>query len=91
ESRVVADRPVMAIGAALLVVAAIVLWQSWGLRARFGNQAIGPQMMPFLVSGLLALFGVLTIREGLRGAAPARDSEDWSAIIWIAGGLAVMI
>lgn len=91
ENRAVADRPVMAIGAALLVVAAIVFWQSWGLRASFGNQAIGPQMMPLLVSGLLALFGVLTIREGLRGAAPARDSEDWSAIAWIAGGLAVMI
>ncbi|QCI65504.1 tripartite tricarboxylate transporter TctB family protein [Phreatobacter stygius] len=91
ESHTAPDRSVIAIGAALLVVSGVVFWQSWGLRASFGNQAIGPQMMPFLVSGLLAVFGVLTILEGLRGVAPARDSEDWSAVLWIAGGLAVMI
>ena len=50
------DRPVVAIGAGLIATAAIVWWQSRDLAASFGNQAIGPQMMPFLVSGLLAVF-----------------------------------
>jgi putative tricarboxylic transport membrane protein len=91
ETRRVADRPVIAIGAALIGVGAVVAWQSWDLRASFGNQTIGPQMMPLLVSALLALFGVLTIVEGRRGAAPPREDEEWGAVAWIAGGLAVMI
>lgn len=85
------DRAVIAIGIALLGLAGLVVYESVGLRASFGNQAIGPQMAPFLVGGLLALFGALTALEGLRGAAPPRDAEDWTAVVWIAGGLAVAI
>ena len=48
-------------------------------------------MMPFLVSGLLAFFGLLTVLEGVTGATPPREGEDWVSVIWIAGGLAVMI
>lgn len=86
-----ADRPVIAIGLGLIAVAAVVVWQSWTLRASFGNQTLGPQMMPFLVGALLLLFGVLTIIAGLRGAAPPREAADWTSVVWIAGGLAVMI
>ncbi|CEJ15681.1 Tripartite tricarboxylate transporter TctB family protein [bacterium YEK0313] len=85
------DRAVIAIGIGLIAVAAVVLWQSWELRASFGNQAIGPQMAPFAVCILLAVLGGLTIREGLRGEAPARDDDDWGAVLWIGGGLAAMI
>jgi putative tricarboxylic transport membrane protein len=86
-----ADRPVIAIGLGLIAVAAVVVWQSWTLRARFGNQTLGPQMMPFLVGALLLLFGVLTIIAGIRGTAPPREAADWTSVVWIAGGLAVMI
>jgi putative tricarboxylic transport membrane protein len=85
------DKPVVAIGAGLVIIAGLVAWQSWGLTASFGNQAIGPQMMPLMVSGLLAVFGLLTIVEGVKGAAPPREGEDWLSVLWIAGGLAVMI
>lgn len=85
------DRPVVAIGAGLILTAAIVYWQSRDLAASFGNQAIGPQMMPFLVAVLLAVFGALTIVEGVRGSAPPREGDDWLSVAWIAGGLAVMI
>lgn len=91
RSSAAADRPVVAVGLGLIAVAAVVVWQSWALRASFGNQTLGPQMMPFLVGGLLMLFGVLTILAGLRGAAPPREEADWTAVAWIAGGLAVMI
>lgn len=85
------DRPVIVIGCGLLAVAAIVAWQSWELRASFGSQTLGPQMMPFLVGLLLVLFGGLTIVAGLRGSFPARDGADWSNVAWIGGGLAAMI
>ncbi len=85
------DRPVIAIGLGLIAVAAIVVWQSWALRASFGSQTLGPQMMPFLVGALLLLFGGVTVLAGLRGAFPPRDEADWTAVAWIAGGLAVMI
>lgn len=91
-SRAGPDRAVIAIGVGLIAVAAIVLWQSWELRASFGSQAIGPQMAPFAVCILLVVLGVLTVREGLRGDAPAREEgDDWAAVLWIGGGLAAMI
>ena len=85
------DRPVVVIGVGLIAVAGIVVWQALGLRASFGNQAIGPQMMPFVVGLLLAGLGVLTVLEGVRGTAPPREDEQWLGVIWIAAGLAVMI
>jgi len=85
------DGAVIAIGCGLIAIAGIVAWQSWELRASFGSQTLGPQMMPFLVGALLALFGGLTILAGVRGAFPPREEADWTAVAWIAGGLAVMI
>lgn len=86
-----ADRPVIAIGAGLIAVAIIVFWQSWALRASFGSQTLGPQMMPFLVSLLLLLFGALTVIAGWKGTFPSREESDWTSVAWITGGLAVMI
>ena len=86
-----ADRPVIVIGAGLIAVAAIVFWQSWALRASFGSQTLGPQMMPYLVSLLLLLFGALTVIAGWKGTFPTRDEADWTSVAWITGGLAVMI
>jgi putative tricarboxylic transport membrane protein len=86
-----ADRPVIVIGAGLIAVAVIVFWQSWALRASFGSQTLGPQMMPFLVSLLLLLFGALTVIAGWKGTFPTRDEADWTSVAWITGGLAVMI
>jgi putative tricarboxylic transport membrane protein len=85
------DKAVVAIGIGLLAVAGVVVWQAFQVRASFGSQAIGPQMMPFVVGILLAVFGVLTVLEGLKGLAPPREADDWHGVVWIAGGLAVMI
>ncbi|WP_439572751.1 tripartite tricarboxylate transporter TctB family protein [Phreatobacter sp.] len=85
------DRPVVVIGCGLILTAAIVVWQSWELRASFGSQTLGPQMMPFLVGLLLVLLGAMTVAAGLRGAFPARDTADWGNVAWIGGGLAAMI
>lgn len=86
-----ADRPVVAIGAGLLAIAAVIVWDGLQLRASFGSQAIGPQMMPFLVGLLLAGLGVLTVLEGLRGAASRREADGFAAVGWIAGGLLAMV
>ncbi len=85
------DRPVVVIGLALAAVAAVVVWQGFQVRASFGSQAIGPQMMPFLVGAFLAVLGALTVVAGLRGEAPTREPGDPKAVIWIAGGLAAML
>jgi putative tricarboxylic transport membrane protein len=85
------DRPVVAIGIALLAVAAVVTWQGFQVRATFGSQAVGPQMMPFLVGSFLALLGGLTVAAGLRGEAPAREADEPAGVAWIAGGLAAML
>lgn len=85
------DRPVVVIGSVLLAIAAVVVWQGFQVRASFGSQALGPQMMPFLVGGFLAVLGVLTVAAGLRGEAPARDPDEPAAVMWIAGGIAAML
>lgn len=85
------DKPVVVIGLGLLAVAAVVIWQGFQVRASFGSQAIGPQMMPFVVGALLVGLGVLTVIEGWRGQAPERETGDFGGVLWIAGGLAAMI
>lgn len=85
------DRAVVIIGCGLILTAAIVVWQSWELRASFGSQTLGPQMMPFLVGLLLVLLGAMTVMAGLRGSFPERETSDWGNVAWIGGGLAAMI
>ncbi len=85
------DLPVVAIGVALLAVAAVVIWQGFQVRASFGSQTVGPQMMPFLVGAFLAVLGGLTVAAGLRGEAPSREADEPAAVAWIAGGLAAML
>jgi putative tricarboxylic transport membrane protein len=85
------DLPVVVIGVALLAVAAVVIWQGFQVRASFGSQAVGPQMMPFVVGAFLALLGGLTVAAGLRGDAPAREPDEPAGVAWIAGGLAAML
>jgi putative tricarboxylic transport membrane protein len=85
------DRPVVVIGMALTAIAAVVVWQGFQVRASFGSQALGPQMMPFAVGALLAALGALTVAAGLRGETPTREPDDPAAVIWIAGGIAAML
>lgn len=85
------DLPVTGIGIAIVVAAAIVIWQGFQVRASFGSQAVGPQMAPFAVGAFLAVLGALTIREGWRGEAPPRESDQFAGVAWIAGGLLAMI
>lgn len=85
------DGPVIAIGIGLIAIGILIFWQATSLRASFGNDAIGPQMMPYVMSVLLVIFGGLTCWDGWRGQAPERDADDFGPVLWIAGGLAVMI
>lgn len=85
------DHAVVAIGVALMAIAGIVIWQGFQVRASFGSQAVGPQMMPFLVGAFLATLGALTVIAGLRGEAPARETDEPAGVAWIAGGLAATL
>src|SRR4051794_5115067 len=58
-----------------------------------GYGGIGPNFMPWLISLVLALCGILMIREarsgGFRNMAPPSGHErgNWPAFVWISAGL----
>jgi putative tricarboxylic transport membrane protein len=89
------DRGEVAISVGLIVLAIVVVVQSFAISGEGGYSAIGPRFSPLLVAVGLAVIGALLLREALRGgwramegAVPAERFEPMP-FAWIAGGLLV--
>ena len=79
-----------AIAAALLVAAAMVLWDTEGLSLG-STYGIGPKAMPYVIAAGLALLAVANAAMAWRGGFPSRESFDAKAVALILGGFAVLI
>lgn len=88
-----AGRPDVAgfvIGAALLVLAAVVAWDAMSLQLA-ATYGVGPKAMPYVVAIGLAVLAAGNFVLAWRGAFPEREEVDPRAIALILGGLAAMI
>ena len=74
----------------LLALAGLVYWDTnrLELNAVYG---IGPKAMPYVVATGLLLLALGNAVLALRGALPARETIDFSALALILGGLAALI
>ena len=74
----------------LVALAGIVYWDMNRLQlgAVYG---VGPKAMPILVATGLALLGIGSAANAIRGGLPDRESVDMSAIVLILGGLPALI
>jgi putative tricarboxylic transport membrane protein len=91
--RTPADRPVtagMIIAAALLLLAAVIVWDTTSLQLA-ATYGLGPKAMPYVVATGLGLLAAGNFLLAWRGDFPAREDIDPRAIAFILGGLAALI
>ena len=79
------------IAGGVLVLAAVVLWQTFEIPVSPLYAKVGPTVMPFITAAGLGLLGALLLIEALRGGwQPEEEKEhspDHAALAWVAGGL----
>lgn len=81
------------IGVGVLVVAAVLAYGAVSIPADAGYAGVGPNFLPWLVSGCLLLCGAFLIWEactgGYRHAEPGSGAEtgDWRALAWVSAGV----
>jgi putative tricarboxylic transport membrane protein len=78
-----------ALGAGVLLLAAIVGWQTYVIPENAIYARVGPRFFPWISTGLLAVMGVLLTLDGLRGGWDHDDAgeTDWRSLGWIVTGL----
>ena len=83
--------PEVTIGIGLLVVAAVMLWQTMLMPVSPMYSKVGPTVFPYITAFGLALFAVLLIIQAWRGGWQPEDEKevsiDWKAVGFVAAGL----
>lgn len=85
------DWAALPIALVLLAVAGLIAWDAAHLKVAANYSRIGPQTFPYVIAGFMALLGVWTIFEALRGDFPEREKDEIAPIIWVIGGLAAQM
>jgi putative tricarboxylic transport membrane protein len=81
------------IGAAVLLVGALLAWGAGSIPSAAGYAGVGPNFLPWLVAVALMLCGALLLWQALRGgyrdvAPPSGAAHgDWKALGWVAAGV----
>jgi putative tricarboxylic transport membrane protein len=84
------DWRALAAGAGLLGLAAVVSLDARNLGGS-ATYGIGPDVVPYIVSGFLALLAVGHFVAAFRGGLPKAEPADYRAIVWIGVGLVGLI
>lgn len=58
------------LGVFALLLAALLVWQGWGLEAPFSYEPVGPRAFPLLLAGVIALCGLWLLVRGRERAEP---------------------
>jgi putative tricarboxylic transport membrane protein len=88
-----ARRQQAAIGAAVLVLAALLAWGASGISSDAGYGGVGPNFLPWIVAGALALCGGLLLWQALSTGFLVMETPsgaergDWLALAWVATGV----
>lgn len=87
----VAQQKAIAIG--VLALAAMFAFGAVGIPSEAGYSGVGPNFLPWVVAGVLALCGVLLLLQASRGGfthvdAPSGAARgDWRALAWVVAGV----
>jgi putative tricarboxylic transport membrane protein len=83
--------PEATIGIGLLVVAAVMLWQTMVMPVSPMYSKVGPTIFPYITAVGLALFAGLLLMQAWRGGWQPDDEKevsiDWMAVGFVAAGL----
>jgi putative tricarboxylic transport membrane protein len=81
------------VGVGVLMLAAGLAWGATGISSVAGYAGVGPNFLPWLVSGVLGLCGLLLIWQAMSGGyrdleTPSGSAQaDWSSMAWVAAGV----
>ena len=84
------DRAGLVIAGFLLLLAAIIFWDTANLQLA-PTYGVGPKAMPYVVACGLALLAIGNALLAWRGDFPERDDFDLQALVLILGGFAALI
>jgi putative tricarboxylic transport membrane protein len=84
------DRAGVAIAGLLLLLAAVIFWDTTTLQLA-PTYGVGPKAMPVVVAAGLVLLAIGNLVLALRGDFPAREEFDPKAVALILGGLVALI
>jgi putative tricarboxylic transport membrane protein len=77
----------------VLAAAALLAWGASGISSQAGYAGIGPNFLPWVVSGLLAMCGGWLLYESASGGFRALERSagaahgDWPAFAWVCAGV----
>ena len=82
------------VGAGVLLIGAGLAFGALSIPSEAGYAGVGPNFLPWLVATVLALCGVLIVREALTGGFRELEQEAegspapyWPGFIWVSAGL----
>jgi putative tricarboxylic transport membrane protein len=81
------------VGAGVLVLGLLVAAGATQISSEAGYGGVGPNFLPWVVGGLLALCGAFLVWEALSGgfreleAASGADRGHWPGFVWVSAGL----
>ena len=82
------------VGAGVLLLGSGLAFGALSIPSEVGYAAVGPNFLPWLVAAVLALCGVLIVREALTGGFRELEQEAegspapyWPGFIWVSAGL----
>ena len=81
------------IGVGVFVLGGLLAFGASGLPAGVGYSGVGPAVLPWFVSAVLLLCGVLLVVQALRGGYQELEEGsgaprgDWWAMAWVAAGI----
>jgi putative tricarboxylic transport membrane protein len=86
------------VGAGILLVGLGLAFGALSIPSAAGYGGVGPNFLPWVVSIMLAVCGVLAIREALTGGFRAMEGDEegstapgayWPGFVWVSAGLLV--
>jgi len=83
----------LAMGVAAIVVAAVLAYGAANISSDAGYSGVGPDFLPWIVSAVLAICGVMLIWEVRTGGYRNMEEPsgaargDWHALAWVAVGI----
>ena len=93
ESPVPSRTPQAIVGAGIVLVGLALGAGALSIPSVAGYGGVGPNFLPWMVAGVLALCGVLIVREALTGGFRQREEPSggdrawWPGLVWVSAGL----
>jgi len=81
------------VGAGVLVLGLLIAAGATQISSEAGYGGVGPNFLPWVVGGMLALCGAFLVWEALTGgfrqleAASGADTGHWPGFVWVSAGL----